>query len=376
LGLAAVLAAGCSAGSVSSGASTSGAAGTAAPAGTADAPALTAAQARQVFDAFVAVAAKATTPKSASPLLPLVTGTELAALNATLSSHSVTDAGTASTAAGAYGSSLTVEPGIARYAYGSPTFYLPEAGGYPRFFVASVSRTLQGMAGAATETAEVGDARVPVDGSALMLFSQASGGAPWLLASVSQLPAGVTIPALAADQSGYIPTVPLADASLLAAPGDTGPLQAAVVDDGPQSADTRVIADGPLTTGMYQGAVSHADYTTTPRGDVYQWDLEGVNDPEFALRTADGGALVFYAMTLNTTVAVPDVINKANPIHPGPKIPVPLAMQMLLPQHQPAPQQQLQAQQTLSFAAVDPPQGTTKIQVIAIGGGLTSASAS
>jgi hypothetical protein len=127
---------------------------------------------------------------------------------------------------------------------------------------------------------------------------------------------------------------------------------------------------------MYQGAAGHADGTATPRGDVYQWELEGVNDPEFALRTVDGGALVFYAMTLNTTVAVPGVLDKANPVHPGPEIPVPLALQMLLPQNEPAPQTQLQSQQTLSFAAVDPPQGSAKIQVIAIGGGLTSASAS
>jgi len=28
---------------------------------------------------------------------------------------------------------------------------------------------------------------------------------------------------------------------------------------------------------------------------------------------------MFYAMTLNTTVAVPDVINEGSPIHPGPR---------------------------------------------------------
>ncbi|HET6190852.1 MAG TPA: hypothetical protein VFE59_28100, partial [Trebonia sp.] len=96
----------------------------------------------------------------------------------------------------------------------------------------------------------------------------------------------------------------------------------------------------------------------------------------FALRTAAGGALVFYAMTLTTTVAVPDVINKADPVHSGPPIQVPLAVQMLLPPGQHSPLVQLQSQQTLSFAAVDPAPGNAKIQVIAIGGGLTGASAS
>jgi hypothetical protein len=136
------------------------------------------------------------------------------------------------------------------------------------------------------------------------------------------------------------------------------------------------VAGGPLTTGMYQGAVDHAGGLTAPRGDDYQWELDGSSLPQFALRTAAGGALVFYAMTLTTTVAVPDVINKADPVHSGPPIQVPLAVRMLLPPGRPAPLVQLSSDQTLSFAAVDPAPGNAKIQVIAIGGGLTGASAS
>jgi hypothetical protein len=49
---------------------------------------------------------------------------------------------------------------------------------------------------------------------------------------------------------------------------------------------------------------------------------------------------------------------------------------MLLPPGQPAPLVQLESQQLLSFAAIDPALGAAKIQVIAIGGGLTSAAAS
>jgi hypothetical protein len=109
---------------------------------------------------------------------------------------------------------------------------------------------------------------------------------------------------------------------------------------------------------------------------VYQWELEGANYPQFALRTAAGGALVFYAMSLDTTVAVPDYVDKGDPVHSGPPISVPLDLQMLLPAGQPEPLVQLSSRQLLSFAAIDPPAGTAKIQVIAIGGGLTSASAS
>jgi hypothetical protein len=131
---------------------------------------------------------------------------------------------------------------------------------------------------------------------------------------------------------------------------------------------------------MYQGALDHVSGMTAPHGDVYQWGLDGSSLPQFALRTAAGGAVVFYAMTLTTTVAAPDVINKANPIRSGPPIQVPADVQMLLPPGQPAPLVQLSSDQTLSFAAIDPgkgaAKGTAKIQVIAMGGGLTSASAS
>jgi hypothetical protein len=209
-----------------------------------------------------------------------------------------------------------------------------------------------------------------------MLFEQASAGKPWLLASTSNLAVGEVPPKLATDRAGYIPTVSLSDAALLAPPEDVGPLQAAIVDDGPASAAARAMATGQLTTGLYQGALAHAEGMTAPPGDVYQWELDGSSFPQFALRTAAGGALVFYAMSLNTTVAVPDVINKANPVHSGPPIQVPTGVQMLLPLGRPAPLVRLSASQTLSFAAVDPAAGNAKIQVIAIGGGLTSASAS
>lgn len=373
--LAAVLAtAGCSAGPAGSGVST-------ASAPPAAAPAITAARARQVFNHYVAVAAKATSPRLASPVLSVVTGPERAVFAAALARRTVQVSGLAPSGRGGtggpYRSTLTVRPGFDAYSYGSPTFYLPEAGGYPRFFVASVTRTLRGAAagndGMATT---VGGARLPQDGPVLMLFTQSDVDSPWLLASVSQLPVGMTVPSLAKDGSGYIRTAVPSAADLLAPPTSVGALQAAVVDEGPASAAAKAVAPGPLTTGLYADALHRVNGMTVPRGDVYQWELAGASYPEFALRTADGGALVCYAMTLNASVAVPDVVNDANPIRRGPPIQVPLALRMLLPQGQPTPLVELQSQQTLTFAAIDPPRGPAKVRVIAIGGGLTSASAS
>jgi hypothetical protein len=206
-----------------------------------------------------------------------------------------------------------------------------------------------------------------------MLFQQGSATAPWLLSSTSQLPAGVSVPPLATDSAGYVATVPLNSGAQLARPDATGPLQAAVVDDGPASPAALVVAAGNLTTGIYAAARAAM---TPPAGDLYQWELEGTHYSNLALRTADGGALVFYGMYLDSAVEVPSILNKGV-VKAGPPITVPGYLAFLLTQGQPAPRVRLDIQQLLSFAAVDPPAGSTaaKIQVIAIGGGLIYASA-
>jgi hypothetical protein len=104
--------------------------------------------------------------------------------------------------------------------------------------------------------------------------------------------------------------------------------------------------------------------------------MEGTPYPMFALRTADGGALVLYAMYLNSTVAVPGYINDASPIQPGTPIKVPQDLLPLLPSGQPSPRVRLAAQTLFSFAAIDPPATSSKITVLAIGGGLNYATAS
>jgi hypothetical protein len=203
-----------------------------------------------------------------------------------------------------------------------------------------------------------------------MVFLQGSATAPWLLSSTSQLPAGVSVPSLATDSAGYVATVPLNSGAQLARPDATGPLQAAVVDDGPASPATKVVAAGNLTTGIYAAARAAM---TPPAGDLYHWELEGTHYANFALRTADGGA-----MYLDSAVEVPAILNKGV-VKTGPPITVPGYLAFLLTQGQPVPRLHLDIQQLLSFAAVDPPAGTgstaAKIQVIAIGGGLIYASA-
>ena len=256
-------------------------------------------------------------------------------------------------------------------------FYLPAHSGYPHFFVVDVTKKpASGYSAGAAAPVSVDGAEVRPLGPELLLFEQVRAGQPWLLASTVNLAVGETLPKLATDGAGYVQTVAPSAAALLARPDEVGAFQAAVVDDGPASPATRAVADGQLTTGLYRGALGRADGLKAPPGDIYQWELTGTSYPEFALRTAGGGALVFYTMALDTTIAVPGYIDKADPVRSGPPIQVPVSVRRLLPVGQAAPLIHLQTEQLLSFAAIDPPPVAGKIRVIAIGGGLTSATAS
>jgi hypothetical protein len=345
-------------------------------------PVLTQTQAGQVFDAYVAASNQAAATDDGKLALSVVTGAQQSLVSATLKSHA---ASSTSGDTSAYSSTLRIKLALGQYAYGTPTFYLPEPAGYPRFFVADVTRALAVKGVRKDATASVGGAQVPVDGQALMVFSQSAANGPWQLASVAQFPSGTTLPRLATDKDGYIPQVPLTSTELLAQPYATGPLQAAVVDDGPASAAATAVAAGPLTTGLYQAARDRyqeaSDRALTglavPAGDAYQWSMEGTPYPAFALRTADGGALVLYAMYLNSTVAVPGYFDDASPIQPGAPIKIPEDVLPLLPSGQPSPRIRLEAQSLFSFAAIDPSAATSsKITVLAIGGGLNYATAS
>ena len=150
-------------------------------------PTLARATALQAFNAYVATSNQAAGTNDGKLALSVVTGVQQSLVAATLKSHaaSSTSGGTS-----AYGGALTVKPALGQYSYGAPTFYLPEPSGYPRFFLADVTRApaVKGVRKGATTS--VGGAQVPADGPALMLFEQSTADAPWQLASVSQLAGG------------------------------------------------------------------------------------------------------------------------------------------------------------------------------------------
>jgi hypothetical protein len=271
-------------------------------------------------------------------------------------------------------------PPYTRYTYGTPAFYLPQpaSAGNPQYFVVDVVRTPVAGTTAMTSSSQdvTAGVQLPSVGRVLMLFQKPSPTSRWLLASVSQLAPGETVPALATDSHGYVIVEKFGTpgSRQLVRPALAPALQASVVDDGPASFASQVVASGPLTTGMYEQATGSARGITAPSGDIHQWLLEGSSDARLALRTADGGVLILYAMYLDNTIETRSALNQDIPVASGPPITVPDFVKPLLSQSKSnqAPRVKLATQDVLSFAAIIPPVAPAgqKISVIAIGGGL------
>jgi hypothetical protein len=237
---------------------------------------------------------------------------------------------------------------VTRYQYGTPDFIVPALSGYPRWFVAAVPRHRVGVSTTTTT---------------LMVFEQAKSSAVWTLVGATALAQGQQLPAITRDSAGY--AIPLAtfDQDLLLRPDVVGATQAAVVDDGPASPATTVVAAGASTTGLYSEQSAYGSQQAA-NGLAYSWLMEGAPFPTFALRLTDGGALVLYGLYLNTT-------NQHHNLVAGAPIPVPADFTPLLAAPTEVANHAVYANWTYEFAAIDPPATTHngKLTVIAASGG-------
>ncbi len=244
-----------------------------------------------------------------------------------------------------------------RPVYGRPTLYVPKLTTYPQWF----------MAVAPEHPAGGGPSR-----TALMVFYRADARTAWAL-SGSVLLDRPAPPLKVLTARGNATALATSDQSLQVRPEEVGAMNATVADDGPASAASAAVAAGPQTTGLYSANAAIARQASA-RHEFYQWELEGSSYPVFALRTAGGGALVFYTMYLNTTTQA----TNEPPRHshaPLPTVPVPPEYQPFLPAGTGILHHELTGDQTMQFAALVPPASakTAKIQVIGSGGGPTYA---
>ena len=254
-----------------------------------------------------------------------------------------------------YAALASVGAAVPRYRYGTPVFYVPALADYPQWFVVAVPRRTftDGRLGTAVNT--------------LMLFSRAKKNLRWTLSGAAVL--DQPLPAIARDSDGYAIDVSGSDSSLLLRPDVVGATQAAVVDDGPASPAAAVVGTGPQTTGLYAAQTAWA-HVKQAQGLQYQWLLEGAPYPRFELRTADGGALVLYSMSLNTVTQHPNLVA-------GSPIQVPADLTALFTVPNEVGYHALWANWSYQFAAIDPPSTApnAKLQIIAAQGAPTYAHA-
>jgi hypothetical protein len=249
------------------------------------------------------------------------------------------------------GSSYTMDVGAYRYYRASnpsgagyvpftaahTTYYIPwqsAHAAYPHWFAVAVTYA---------------DLSSPQDatGSGYLVFSQASPGAAWKdVAEPYIVPGSGQPPQIATDAKGYAtqvsPRVPVG--RLAIAPGKIGPVTAAALDN-PGAAAIKVpgnLADE-RDKAFWQSRL--------PAGSTDSDKHQSGPGPVFGLRTTDGGAILFYSINAQLTLAPPadqtfelDVPGYYSPSQPRTSASVGYIEQ---------------------FAAYDPPQGQTKPYVVA-----------
>jgi hypothetical protein len=244
---------------------------------------------------------------------------------------------------------------VPQYHYGQPVFYVPALTSFPQWFVATVpvSTEAGGRSGAPVNT--------------IMVFERSLPGQPWTVNGTAALDR--PLPPIARDSQGYATAVTTTDPSVLVRPDVVGATQAAVVDEGPANPAAAVMASGPQTTGLYAAQAAYGD-AQAAKGLHYQWLLEGTDFPQFQLRTADGGDLVFYGMYLNTATEHPNSLA-------GAVIPMPAQYRALQAGPVGIGYHGVAVNWSYEYVAVDPPltAANAKVAVIAAGGGVTFAHA-
>ncbi|MFC5180036.1 hypothetical protein [Actinomadura harenae] len=157
---------------------------------------------------------------------------------------------------------------------------VPRQSAYPRWFAA------EGVSGSGKDALRHA-----------MLFTQAKAGAPWLL-SADPFPTDTAFSRVALDHDGYAEAVAPSASGLAIAPDRLAAAHAALLNGGPRAAGADRLAPGPKTTEAFT-ALRHAEAGLRRNGITLESRFSPAPAPVHALRTRDGGALVWYVLKQN-----------------------------------------------------------------------------
>jgi hypothetical protein len=260
--------------------------------GTTSGSVITPAGARQVLTQFTSMNNKANKLRQASVLSTYEGG----------SSYPIDAAG--------YRESLILDPknkDYATIAYPDPVVYVPRQKSYPAWF--AVRTLTQGK-------------KITGSPYTYLLFTKASADAKWIQVfepNTSGLPKG-TPPAVATDAAGYATQVSPADTTgLRLAPSALPAKQVTYLDVG--NIPTKPPRPGlptpkrPKVTPFGNGNTDLGDlhdkafwHSRLPPGSTELDQHQVSPGPIYALRTTDGGALIFYNLTASLTLGAPNAI--------------------------------------------------------------------
>lgn len=241
------------------------------PSPAAQAPAITRAQAEHVVANFFKVDNHAN-EKLSSALLATIEGGTSYPMDAGL--YQVEKATNSGSGSPPVGSTRTI-------------YYIPRqpaSAAYPHWFAVQVT------------VAPLASPQEP-DGTGYMVFSQASPGAPWKDVAEPEIVTSGPAPQIATDAQGYATQV-TSDEGLGVAPGAVSRLTATALDAVGAAA---LKVPGGLADQQDEASLRSQFPSDTTVTDTHQ----AAAGPVFALRTKDGGAIVFYSVTAQLTVVPP-----------------------------------------------------------------------
>ncbi|WP_018653403.1 hypothetical protein [Actinomadura flavalba] len=157
------------------------------------------------------------------------------------------------------------------------TYLIPRLHGYPRWFA------VDAMSSGGTQSVRHA-----------LLFTQSAEGAAWLLAA-DPLPVDGALNRVALDTDGFA-TAPGPEATGPAmAPARVAAAHAALLTGGAEAPGAKGIAPGPHTTRAHR-ALRAGSKKLRKRGILLSSEFAPHTTPFYALRTEDGGALVWYVL--------------------------------------------------------------------------------
>ncbi|MCW2905023.1 MAG: hypothetical protein JWO67_7288 [Streptosporangiaceae bacterium] len=178
-----------------------------------------------------------------------------------------------------------------QFNYTKPTFFIPRLSSYPRWFaVAAASKEAPGSRQGAAQRRGYAQQHA-------LLFVQDKAGATWRLAA-DPYPTSKPLTGIALDKDGYASVVRGNDSKLVLQPARLGAAHAALLTNGPKAPGASGIAPGPHTTQAYD-ALKAATGQFSKMGVDLTSQFTPSSSPIYALRTNDGGAMVWYVLQQN-----------------------------------------------------------------------------